>query len=127
MARNRQADSKPEMVVRKLLHALGYRFRVQLKGVAGRPDIAFPRRGKIVQIHGCFWHAHEGWAAFRMPKSHTKFWEAKFARNKERDARLDAARSVGWDVRTLWECGLKDERAIIDEVIDFLGPPRANV
>lgn len=96
MTRIRRLDTKPEIVVRKLLHGLGYRFRVQMKDVPGRPDIVFPRRRKIVQIHGCFWHAHEGCATFRMPKSRTKFWAAKFARNKERDARLeDAARGAG--------------------------------
>jgi DNA mismatch endonuclease (patch repair protein) len=106
---------------------MGFRFRVQMKGVPGRPDIAFPLRRKIVQIHGCFWHAHEGCAAFQVPRSRTEFWEAKFARNKERDARLeDAARAAGWAVLTLWECGLKDERTLIDQLVDFLGPPRAD-
>lgn len=128
MARIRRSDTKPEIIVRQLLHRLGYRFRVQLKGVPGRPDVAFPRRRKIIQIHGCFWHAHEGCATFRMPKSRTEFWEAKFARNKARDARLEeAARHAGWDVLTLWECGLDDEAGLIDELVDFLGPTRANV
>lgn len=128
MSRIRRSNTKPELMVRRLLHALGYRFRVQLKGVPGRPDIALPRRRKIVQIHGCFWHAHEGCATFRVPKSRTEFWEAKFARNKERDARLDeAVRAAGWDVLTLWECGLKDEHTLTDTLTDFLGPPRFGV
>jgi DNA mismatch endonuclease (patch repair protein) len=126
MSRIRRSDTKPELRVRRLLHAMGYRFRVQMKGVPGRPDVAFPGRRKIIQIHGCFWHAHEGCAAFRVPESRTEFWEAKFARNKERDARLeDAARAAGWTVLTLWECGLKDESALIDQLVLFLGPPRA--
>lgn len=128
MARIKRSDTKPELIVRKLLHRLGYRFRVQLQGIPGRPDVAFPRRRKIIQIHGCFWHAHEGCATFRMPKSRTAFWEAKFARNKARDARLEeAARDAGWDVLTLWECGLNDEARLIDELVDFLGPTWANV
>ncbi len=128
MARIRRSDTKPEIIVRKLLHRLGYRFRVQLKGVPGRPDVAFPRRRKIIQIHGCFWHAHEGCATFRMPKSRTEFWETKFARNKARDARQEeAARDAGWDVLVIWECGLNDEAGLIDELVDFLGPTRANV
>lgn len=128
MSRIRRADTKPELIVRSLLHAMGYRFRVQMKGVPGRPDIAFPRRRKIVQIHGCFWHAHEGCATFRMPKSRTEFWEEKFARNKERDARLEqAARAAGWDVLTLWECELKDEPLLIDKLVDFLGPLKVDV
>lgn len=128
MSRIRRSNTKPELAVRRLLHAMGYRFRVQMKGVPGRPDIAFPRRRKIVQIHGCFWHAHERCATFRMPKSRTEFWEAKFARNKERDARLEeAARCAGWDVLTLWECELEEERALIDKLVDFLGSPRADI
>ncbi|WP_083867613.1 very short patch repair endonuclease [Pseudaminobacter salicylatoxidans] len=128
MSRIRRADTKPELTVRSLLHAMGYRFRVQMKGVPGRPDIAFPRRRKIVQVHGCFWHAHEGCSTFRMPKSRTDFWEAKFARNKKRDVRLEkAARAAGWDVLTLWECELHDEPLLIDKLVDFLGPLRADL
>jgi DNA mismatch endonuclease Vsr len=126
MSRIRRSDTKPELTVRRLLHAMGYRFRVQMKDVPGRPDIAFPRRRKIVQIHGCSWHAHEGCDTFRVPKTRTEFWEAKFARNRERDTRLEeAAKAAGWTVLTLWECGLKDEQALMDELIRFLGPPKA--
>jgi DNA mismatch endonuclease, patch repair protein len=128
MARIRRSNTKPEIIVRQLLHRLGYRFRVQLKGVPGRPDVAFPRRRKIIQIHGCFWHAHDSCATFRMPKSRTDFWQAKFAQNKARDARLEkAAREAGWDVLTLWECRLKNEVGLVDELTNFLGPTRANV
>jgi DNA mismatch endonuclease (patch repair protein) len=99
-----------------------------MKGVPGRPDITFPRRRKIVQVHGRFWHAHEGCATFRMPKSRTEFWEAKLAHNKERDARLEQAeRAAGWDVVTLWECELEDEPLLIDKLVEFLGPLRAAV
>nr|WP_232015759.1 very short patch repair endonuclease [Sphingobium sp. YG1] len=77
MARITRSNTKPETIVRKLLHRLGYRFRVQLKGVPGQPAIAFSRRRKIIQIHGCFWHGHEGCVIFRMPKSRTEFCDAK--------------------------------------------------
>lgn len=128
MARIRRSDTKPELTVRRLLHAMGYRYRKQMKGIPGRPDIAFTRRRKIVQIHGCFWHAHERCATFRMPRSHTEFWEAKLTKNKDRDARLEKeARAAGWDVLTIWKCGLKDERTLINQLIDFLGPPKSNV
>lgn len=128
MSRIRRADTKPELIVRSLLHAMGYRFRVQMKGVPGRPDIAFPRRRKIVQIHGCFWHAHEGCATFRMPKSRKEFWEEKFARNKERDARLEqAARAAGWDVLILWECELKNKSFLIERLVDFLGSIKVDI
>ena len=124
MSRIRRSDTKPELIVRRLLHAIGYRFRVQMKGVPGRPDVAFPRRRKIVQVHGCFWHAHEDCSAFRVPTTRQKFWRAKFARNRERDARLEAAaRSQGWQVLVVWECELKETEALERRLCDFLGPP----
>jgi DNA mismatch endonuclease (patch repair protein) len=125
MARIKRADTKPERVVRGLLHRKGYRFRVHLKGVPGRPDLAFTKRRKLIQIHGCFWHAHEGCDVFRVPKSRTDFWAAKFARNKERDERLEAAaRAAGWDILTVWECELADEQELFERLAAFLGPPR---
>ena len=78
MARIRRANTKPELVIRRLLHNLGYRFRVQFGEVPGRPDIAFPARRRCVQVHGCFWHAH-GCSLSRTPSTRTEFWEAKFA------------------------------------------------
>ena len=125
MARIRRSDTKPELIVRRMLHALGYRFRVQLKGVPGRPDLAFTRRRKIIQVHGCFWHAHEGCPSCRTPKTRTDFWAAKFAKNRERDQRLDAAaRDAGWDSLTVWECELKDPGPVRKRLVNFLGPPR---
>lgn len=124
MARIRRADTKPERVVRRLLHKLGYRFRLQLKGVPGRPDIAFIRRRKAIFVHGCFWHAH-GCPSSRLPKTRTAFWANKFDRNQERDARLlAAAESEGWGCLVLWECQLNDERVLRQTVQEFLGPPR---
>ena len=125
MARIKRSDTQPEIIVRRLLHRLGYRFRVQLRGVPGRPDIAFPRRRKIIQIHGCFWHAHEGCPTFRMPKSRTEFWEAKFARNRERDNRLErAAAEAGWSTLTIWECEVGDTHDLTHRLLSFLGPVR---
>lgn len=124
MARIRRSDTRPERIVRTLLHRLGYRFRVQLKGVPGRPDIGFPARKKAVMVNGCFWHAHDC-GGFRMPTTRPEFWEAKFARNRERDERLAAAaKAAGWECLTIWECELDDEAALAERLTQALGPPR---
>jgi DNA mismatch endonuclease (patch repair protein) len=125
MARIRRSDTKPELVVRRLVHGMGYRFRVQLKGVPGRPDLAFTRRRKIIQVHGCFWHAHEGCPTARTPATRAEFWATKFARNRERDRRLEAAaRAAGWEGIVIWECELKDLDGLRERLVNFLGPPR---
>lgn len=125
MSRIRRSNTKPERTVRAVLHRLGYRFRIQFKGVPGRPDIAFPRRQKAIQVYGCFWHQHPGCRHARIPATRRDFWEAKFARNRERDARLLAdAESQGWEVLTLWECTLVDGPDLERQLIDFLGSTR---
>jgi DNA mismatch endonuclease (patch repair protein) len=124
MARIRRANTLPELRVRRLLHKLGYRFRLQWKGVPGRPDVAFPRRHKALFVHGCFWHAHEGCPVHRIPKSRPEFWKAKFARNRERDERLlKAAKQLGWDCLVIWECETKDSHKLSRRLVAFLGPP----
>lgn len=124
MARIRRANTKPERVVRRLLHSLEYRFRIQFAEVPGRPDIAFPSRRLCVQVHGCFWHAH-GCGLSRTPSTRTEFWEAKFARNRERDERLERdASALGWDTLTIWECETRDTAGLTRRLIDFLGPRR---
>ena len=122
MARIRRSETKPELIVRRLLHRLGYRFRVQLKGVPGRPDVAFPGRRKAVMVHGCFWHQHEGCRLAHVPSSRPEFWSAKFARNKERDARLQAkAEAAGWAVLVVWECETKNLGSLQSSLQGFLG------
>ena len=126
MARIRRANTQPELVVRRLLHRLGYRFRTQFAKVPGRPDVAFPGRKKCVQIHGCFWHAH-GCQLSRVPKTRTEFWRQKFERNQERDARLeDAATAAGWATLTIWECETKDLEALSARLTEFLGERRVS-
>mgnify|MGYP001045471488 FL=1 len=123
MARIRRSDTKPERIVRSVLHRLGYRFRIQFKGVPGRPDITFPGRRQAIQVHGCFWHQHSGCRHARIPATRRDFWEAKFARNRERDDRLLAeAQSQGWEVLTLWECGIADDAGLEQTLVAFLGP-----
>lgn len=125
MARIGRAHTRPELIVRSLLNRLGYRFRLQWKQAPGRPDIAFPSRRKAVFIHGCFWHAHQGCTVFKMPKTRTDFWSAKFDRNKERDARLLAAAAAeGWDCLVIWECETSDEGCLASRLRQHLGAPR---
>lgn len=124
MARIRRADTKPELVVRSLLHRLGYRFRTQFAEVPGRPDVAFPARRKCVQVHGCFWHAH-GCDISRVPKTRTAFWQDKFDRNRERDTRLEAAAAAaGWSTLVVWECEVTNVELLTRRLTDFLGVPR---
>lgn len=125
MARIKRADTKPELVVRRLLHAAGYRFRLQWKAAPGRPDVAFPGRRKIIFVHGCFWHQHQGCRLGRVPATRTEFWQAKFDRNVARDARdLARAHSDGWEALVVWECETRDVGDLADRLRTFVGPVR---
>src|SRR3954447_7657446 len=105
MAKIRRANTKPELAVRRILTKLGYRYRIHLAGIPGRPDVAFTARRKAIFIHGCFWHAHDNCHVFKLPKTRRDFWFDKFAKNKARDARLSkAARAAGWKIIVIWEC-----------------------
>ena len=126
MARIRRSDTKPEWAIRRLLHRLGYRFRLQWKAAPGRPDVAFPGRRKIIFVHGCFWHQHPGCRHARIPTTRREFWEAKFARNKARDERdLKRAAAEGWDALVIWECETQREGDLADRLVGFLGPRRS--
>lgn len=108
MSRIRSKDTKPEILVRSILHRLGYRFTVngpRNKQLPGKPDIVLPKWGTVVFVHGCFWHGHEGCPLFRLPRIRTRFWKEKITRNKQRDASNAATlTNLGWNVVTLWEC-----------------------
>lgn len=108
MGRFRGRDTKPELLVRRALHRLGRRFRLHRRDLPGRPDIVLSRDRTVVFVHGCFWHAHEGCPAARVPKTKPDFWAAKFADNRARDARVEAElAALGWRVVTLWECDVR--------------------
>ena len=101
-------DTKPEILLRKLLHSLGYRFRIQRKDLPGRPDIVLPKYKTAIFVNGCFWHRHEGCRFASTPSSNSEFWQKKFAANVERDARNYAAlKELGWTVLIIWECEVK--------------------
>jgi DNA mismatch endonuclease (patch repair protein) len=123
MARIRSKNTGPELAVRRLAHSLGYRYRLHVKGLPGSPDLVFGRRRKVVFIHGCFWHCHEGCSVANRPKTRTAFWDAKFARNKQRDyENLKALSKKNWRALTLWECELNDLKTTTKKLRAFLGP-----
>lgn len=124
MSRVRSVDTKPELRVRRLVHALGYRYRLHRSDLPGKPDLVFPARRKVILVHGCFWHAHPDPTCklARAPKSRLEFWGPKLARNRARDIEVEARLTEsGWNVLTLWECELRDGEAVAARVRDFLG------
>ena len=119
MSRVRSGDTKPELNARRAAHRLGFRFRLHRRDLPGKPDMVFPRLKKVVLVHGCFWHQHEGCSGGRIPKSRPEFWEPKLHRNVERDGEVHLAlEKLGWDVIVLWEC----EARTVDAASKKLGP-----
>lgn len=102
-------DTRPELIVRRLVHGLGYRFRLHGSGLPGRPDLVLRRFGLVVFVHGCFWHRHRCRSGLATPATRPAFWKAKFAQNVERDRRtMRALRRDGWRVLVIWECQTRD-------------------
>jgi DNA mismatch endonuclease (patch repair protein) len=113
----------PELLIRRLLHGLGYRFRLHRKDLPGRPDVVFSAKHKVVLIHGCFWHGH-GCAKGKLPKSREEYWRPKIEANIARDARVVAElNGLGWRALTIWQCELKLEQTE-HKLREFLGPPK---
>jgi DNA mismatch endonuclease (patch repair protein) len=124
MAAIRGSNTKPELLVRRLLYSLGYRYRIHLRIVGTRPDISFPKRKKGIFVHGCFWHGHECRAG-RVPSTRSEYWRDKLRANKDRDARhLCALADAGWEVLVIWECELKDVVELENRLCRFLGERR---
>lgn len=121
MARVKSKGMKPEMKVRRLLHGLGYRYRLHRADLPGRPDLVFPSRRKVIFVNGCFWHRHDGCPRVRIPTNNKDYWIAKLDRNHARDARNFAAlQKLGWSALTVWECELGDLQSVTGRVVDFL-------
>jgi len=109
MSRIKSRDTKPEILVRSMLHRLGYRFRLNRKDLPGSPDIVLTKYKMVIFVHGCYWHRHEGCKYTYSPKSRVKFWEEKFRNNVERDRKvIHALEQLGWQVHVIWECQTKD-------------------
>lgn len=121
MARIRKAHTKPELVVRRTAHRLGYRFRLHRRDLPGCPDLVFPRLRKAIFVHGCFWHRHGCTLSGKLPKTRTEYWLPKLARNAERDEQATSALlASGWSVLTVWECETRDPSALEKAVSNFL-------
>lgn len=111
-------NTKPERIVRSLLHRLGYRFRLHRRDLPGRPDVVLPRYRTVIFVHGCFWHLHPGCPSGRLPGTHREFWQKKLEGNMARDARnVGALRSEGWNVITLWECEVEKDLASVSRTL----------
>lgn len=121
----RSVGMKPELIVRKLAHALGHRFRLHRKDLPGKPDLVFGRKRKVIFVHGCFWHLHKNCVDGRMPKSNLGYWKPKLLRNVERDAKHVAAlQAAGWKSIIIWECETKDVSKLTRKIARFLGEAR---
>ena len=121
----RSKGTKPEMVLRARLHHLGYRYRLHRSDLPGSPDLVFPSRRKVVFVHGCFWHMHDGCARSRFPASNRDYWIPKLKRNRRRDCETQTSLSgLGWDVLVVWECEMRDLDPVLSRVAEFLGSPR---
>lgn len=117
MSRIRGKNTKPEILVRKGLHARGFRFRLHNKKLPGSPDIVLPKYGVAIMVNGCFWHGHKGCRYATKPKSNVEFWETKIARNKHRDEVIAAhLEALGWTVITIWECELRTSSQLDDRL-----------
>lgn len=124
MSRIRGIDTKPELFVRRSLHAMGYRFRKHARELPGRPDLVFSKRQALIFVHGCFWHRH-GCRKTYVPKSREAFWQEKFADNVSRDKHNQRLLvKAGWRVLVVWECEVESDESLLDRTVAFLGPPR---
>jgi DNA mismatch endonuclease (patch repair protein) len=121
MRRVRSVDTKPELLVRKLVHGMGFRYSLHSKKLAGCPDLVLPRLKSIIFVHGCFWHGHTCGAA-ELPATNRAYWEAKQQRNMARDRRaVRALRGAGWKVLVIWECQTRDLARLLGRLRGFLG------
>lgn len=122
MRRVRSKDTGPEMVVRRLAHGLGCRFRLHRSDLPGKPDLVFPRLGRVILVHGCFWHGHQGCKAAKKPKDNAAYWLPKLERNIKRDAaNINKLEELGWKVLVVWECQTRDSERLRQILDEFLG------
>jgi DNA mismatch endonuclease (patch repair protein) len=121
MRRIQSKGTSPELYVRRLLHSQGYRYRLHVRDLPGKPDLVFPKLKRVIFVHGCFWHLHSGCREGRIPGSRREYWEPKLLKNVERDAEHVAAlRVLGWGAFVVWECELMDPEGIRERLIEFL-------
>jgi DNA mismatch endonuclease (patch repair protein) len=126
MTRIRKYDTIPEMIVRRITHGLGYRYRLHDRRLPGTPDLSFPALRKVILVHGCFWHQHDCRLGRKKPTSNTNYWHPKLSRNvaRDEDVHLQLAR-LGWDVLVIWECETRDAVGLARRISSFLAGARA--
>lgn len=129
MSSIRGTNTKPELIVRRYLHGLGFRYSLSRKDLPGRPDLALPRFNAAVFVHGCFWHGHAGCRFATTPATRSEFWRTKFSDNASRDQRVEAElRQLAWRVAVVWECGLrKDPLPALKRLERFLRSSQAEI
>ena len=128
MSRIRGRDTKPEMIVRSLLHRMGYRFRLHRRDLPGSPDIVLPRHGVVILVHGCFWHKHSRCKMAYTPRTRVEFWKNKFAGNVQRDRiQKQQLEALGWQVKIIWECETKDSRQLVKKLAETLPPTKSRL
>jgi len=121
MSRVKGRDTKPEMLVRSFVHNMGYRFRIHRRDLPGNPDIVLPRHGKVIFVHGCFWHGHKRCPRSKRPITNKSFWKKKLDGNIERDKRFRRAlRRMGWKVLEVWECETREPEKLLRKAERFL-------
>lgn len=123
MARIRSKNTSLELRVRRIVHGMGFRYRLHDRHLPGKPDLVFRKRRKAIFVHGCFWHRHAGCKRTRLPKTRLDYWIPKFRGNAERDARNQMALiEAGWQYFVAWECRISDEEQLRNELREFLSP-----
>ena len=118
----RSRDTSPELIVRRLVHAMGYRYRLHVASLPGKPDMVLARLALVIEVRGCFWHRHPGCIDSHVPKTRREYWEPKLAGNQRRDAEnLKRLRKLGWKVLTVWECETRSQAKLERRLRRFLG------
>jgi len=121
MASIRGKNTKPEIIVRSLLHQIGYRFRLHRRDLPGCPDIVLPKYKKVIFVHGCFWQGHKNCQRSKRPTSNKIFWDEKLSKNIERDKKnQENIRNIGWNFLVLWQCEIKDKDSLLNKLRKFL-------
>jgi len=121
MSRVSGKNTKPELIVRSMLHSMGYRFRLHRNDLPGKPDITLPKHKKIIFVHGCFWHGHKDCKRAKQPATNKNFWHEKLAKNVERDLlNMKYIIALGWDILVIWTCEVKDMNQLKNKLRTFL-------